>query len=105
MLVRDKVGEEVARAIKEVDDSSCEVVKLNNDDFFEAIISKIKSEIDVLQGTKSLDSLAEIIELVDWIQVALGTTDLVDIIENRAEKLGLYWQKYYIKNKESEKND
>ena len=105
MLVRDKVGQEIARAIEEVDDSSCEVVRLNNDDFFEAIISKIKSEIDVLQGTKSIDSLAEIIELVDWIQVALGTTDMIDVIEHRAEKLGLYWQKYYIKNKEPEEND
>jgi len=99
MLVRDKVGEEMQKAIDEVADSDVEIKVLTNEEFFEAIILKIKSEIDVLEKTKSLQSLAEVVELVEWIQVALGTTNLQDIIEERAEKLGLYWKKYYIKEK------
>lgn len=99
MLIRDKVGEEIQKAIEKVADSEVEIRILTNEEFFEAIMSKIKSELDVLEKTKSLDSLAEIVELVEWIQVALGTTNLQDIIEERAEKLGLYWKKYYIKEK------
>ena len=99
MLVRDKVGEEIQRAIDEVADSDVEVQMLTNEDFFDAIILKIRSELDVLEQTKSLDSLAEIMELVDWVQVALGTTNIQDVIQNRADKLGLYWKKYYIKEK------
>jgi len=99
MLVRDKVGEEVQRAIDEVADSDVEVQMLTNEEFFDAIILKIRSELDVLEQTKSLDSLAEIMELVDWVQVALGTTNIQDVIQNRADKLGLYWKKYYIKEK------
>lgn len=99
MLVRDKVGEEIQRAIDEVADSDVEVQMLTNEDFFDAIILKIRSELDVLEQTKSLDSLAEIMELVDWVQIALGTTNIQDVIQDRADKLGLYWKKYYIKEK------
>jgi len=99
MLVRDKVGEEIQRAIDKVADSDVEVQMLTNEDFFDAIILKIRSELDVLEQTKSLDSLAEIMELVDWVQIALGTTNIQDVIQNRADKLGLYWKKYYIKEK------
>ena len=99
MLVRDKVGEEIKKAIEEVADSDVELRMLTNEEFFDAIILKIRSELDVLEQTKSLDSLAEIMELVDWVQVALGTTNIQDVIQNRADKLGLYWKKYYIKEK------
>jgi predicted house-cleaning noncanonical NTP pyrophosphatase (MazG superfamily) len=99
MLVRDKVGEEIKKAIEEVADSDVELQMLTNEEFFDAIILKIRSELDVLEQTKSLDSLAEIMELVDWVQVALGTTNIQDVIQNRADKLGLYWKKYYIKEK------
>ena len=99
MLVRDKVGEEIQRAIDEVADSDVEVQMLTNEDFFDAIILKIRSELDALEQTKSLDSLAEIMELVDWVQIALGTTNIQDVIQSRADKLGLYWKKYYIKEK------
>lgn len=105
MLVRDKVGEEIQSAIEKVGDSECEVVQLSNDEFFDAIISKIKSEIDLLEKSKSINNLAEIVELVDWIQVALGTRDLSAVIEHRAEKLGLYWKKYFIKSTEEEQDD
>ena len=105
MLVRDKVGEELIRAINKVKDSQVEVIKLlDNEDFFEAIISKIKSEIEILETTKSVDCLAEIVELIDWIQICFGTTKLDCVIDNRKEKLGLYWERYYIKeNKKEEK--
>jgi predicted house-cleaning noncanonical NTP pyrophosphatase (MazG superfamily) len=98
MLVRDKVGKELLKAIEEVKDSQVEVVSLHDDeDFLQAIFSKIKSEIDVLEVTKSIDALAEIVELIDWIQICFGTTQLEQVIERRKEKLGLYWQRFYIK--------
>lgn len=105
MLVRDKVGEELMRAIEKVKDSQVEVVKLlDNEQFLEAVISKIKSEIEILETNKSIDSLAEIVELIDWIQICFGTTKLNEVIEHRKDKLGLYWQRYYIKeNKEENK--
>ena len=103
MLVRDKVGEEIQRAIDNVKDSEVEVVQLHSgEEFFEAIVSKIRSQLDLLEKTKSLDDLAEIMELVDWIQVALGTTNINDVIQNREEKLGMYWKRYFIKDKKGE---
>lgn len=100
MLLRDKVGKELERAISEVKDSEVEVIRLESgDDFFEAIISKIRSELDLLETTKSLENLAEVMELVDWIQIALGSTNINDIIKNREDKLGLYWNKYFIKDR------
>lgn len=101
MLIRDNVGEEVLRAIEEVKDSDVEVVSLaTNDEFFEAIMLKIKSELALLETTKSIDNLAEIMELIDWIQIALGTTKINEVIEERKQKLGLYYKKFYIKEKE-----
>lgn len=98
MLIRDKVGEEIKKTISEVKSSQVQVVSLtDNEDFFRAIISKIKSEIEVLLETKSIDSLAEVVELVDWIQICFGSTGLDSVIEHRKEKLGLYWNRYYIK--------
>ena len=100
MLVRDKVGEKILEAIENVKDSEVEVVSLdNNEDFLKAIFSKLKGELEILELTKSIDTLAEIIELIDWIQICFGTTHLDKVIENRKDKLGLYWQRYYIKNK------
>lgn len=100
MLIRDKVAEELQNAITEVSDSDVEIVQLTNEEFFQAIITKIKSELQLLETTKSVDNLAEIMELVDWIQIALGTTNIQDVIQNRADRLGLYWKKYYIKEKD-----
>lgn len=100
MLIRDKVAEQIQEAISKVNDSDVEIVTLTNEEFFQAIITKIKSELDLLETTKSIDNLAEIMELVDWIQIALGTTNINDVIETRADRLGLYWKKYYIKEKD-----
>lgn len=103
MLIRDRVGKELLRAINEVKDSKVEVVRLIDDeDFLEAILLKIKSELEILESTKSVDALAEIIELVDWIQICFGTTSLGHLVEHRKEKLGLYWDRYYIKEKAEE---
>lgn len=101
MLIRDNVGDEVLKAIEEVKDSEVEVVSLTtNDEFFQAIMLKIKSELSLLETTKSIDNLAEVMELIDWIQISLGTTKINEVIEERKEKLGLYYKKYFIKEKE-----
>jgi len=103
MLIRDKVGEEVKKAISEVDDSDVEVISLEtNEEFFNAIMLKIKSELALLETTRSLDNLAEVMELIDWIQIALGTTKINELIEQRKEKLGLYYKKFYIKEKKED---
>lgn len=103
MLIRDKVAEELKVAFEKAKESEVEIVKLEtNEQFFQAIISKIKSELELLETTKSVENLAEIMELVDWIQISLGATNIYQIIENRSEKLGLYWNKYYIKDKDNQ---
>lgn len=100
MLIRDKVGQELSEALQEVKDKQFEIVKLEtNEEFFTAIILKIKSEIELLETTKSLDNLAELMELIDWIQVSLGCTKIDEVIEYRKERLGLYWERYFIKDK------
>lgn len=99
MLIRDKIGENIKNAIDKNEKVKFEVVSLENDeDFFESIVQKIKDEVELLHITKSVDCLAEIVELVDWLSISLGTTHLEDVIEHRKEKLGLYWKRYYIKD-------
>lgn len=101
MLIRDKVAKELMEAFDKVKDKEVEIVSLSSDDdFFEAIITKIRSEIDLLEITKSIDNLAEIMELVDWIQVCLGTSRINDVIKEREQKLGVYWGRYYIKEQD-----
>ena len=99
MLVRDKIGEKIQKALEKNEGAKFEIVKLETDeDFFEAVVNKLHDEIELLHITKSVDSLAEIVELIDWLKISLGTTRLDQIVEHRKEKLGLYWEKYYIKD-------
>ena len=99
MLIRDKIGENIKNSILQNEKVKFEIVSLDDDgDFFEAIVQKIKDEIELLHITKSVDCLAEIVELVDWLSISLGTTHLEDVIEHRKEKLGLYWERHYIKD-------
>ena len=99
MLIRDKIGDNLLKATKDMENEKFEIIELATDEeFFDAIMSKLKDEIEMLHITKSIEGLAEIVELVDWIQISLGTKHLDKIIENRKEKLGLYWKKYYIKD-------
>lgn len=101
MLIRDKVGQQLKDSINKVKDREVEIIKLQtNEEFFKAIISKIRSEIDLLEITKSVQNMAELVELIDWLQIALGNTSLSDVIEERQEKLGLYWEKYFLKDLE-----
>lgn len=101
MLIRDKVGQQLKDSINKVKDKEVEIIKLQtNEEFFKAIISKIRSEIDLLEITKSVQNMAELVELIDWLQIALGNTSLSDVIEERQEKLGLYWEKYFLKDLE-----
>lgn len=103
MLVRDKVGKKLLEAMSEVKEKQVEIVSLqDNEDFLKAILSKIKSELDVLETTRSVDSLAEVMELIDWIQVCFGSSRINEVIEHRKDKLGLYWERFYIKETEEE---
>lgn len=101
MLIRDNVAKELMNAFAKVKEKEVDIVSLSSDeDFFQAIISKIRSEIDLLEMTKSIQNLAELVELIDWLQVSLGTSKLSDVIEERQEKLGLYWGRYFIKEQD-----
>lgn len=103
MLIRDKIGDNIKEASKDLKNDKFEIISLEADeDFFEAIIRKLQDELEIFHITKSIDGLAEIVELVDWLQISLGMTHLEQVIENRKEKLGLYWKKYYIKDFDKE---
>lgn len=100
MLVRDKVGEKLIETISKTKKSEIQIVKLDdNEEFLQALFSKIKNELEILELTRSPDSIAEICELFDWVQICLGSLRIDDIIEERKDKLGLYWERYYIKDK------
>lgn len=101
MLIRDKIGERLLKEIKERGSNELEIVSLDNDeDFFEAIIEKLSNELDLFYVSRDITNLVEVIELLDWIKVALGMTKLSDLVEDKKEDLGLYWNRYYIKEKE-----
>lgn len=99
MLVRDLVGEKIKKEIEKTKSSEVELQTIeSNNDFFNALISKISSELETLKITKDANNLAEIIELLDWVQITLGVTKINDLIELRKQKLGLYWKRYYLKD-------
>jgi len=103
MLVRDKIGEQLEEQFKEYDTSDVEIIRLQtNEELFNAILDKIKNELDLLSLSKSADNLAEIIELVDWLQICLGTTHIANVVEHRKEKMGLYYKKYYVRERGDE---
>jgi len=100
MLVRDKVGKQIKKIIETSKSAEVEVTSLDDDEeFLEAIFTKLENELQILKLTKSIHSLAEIVELIDWIQICFGTTSLDIIMEERKDKLGLYWERFYIKEK------
>jgi len=40
--------------------------------------------------------------LVDWLQICLGTTHIANVVEHRKEKMGLYYKKYYVRERGDE---
>lgn len=100
MLVRDKIGERLKKEIEERGSKDIEIVSLeSDDDFFEAIMDKLLSELDLLYLNKDISTLVEIIELIDWLKISLGTAKLNTLVEDKKDDLGLYWKRYYIKDK------
>ena len=103
MLVRDKIGESLEEQFAEYENSEVELIRLQtNEEMFNAILNKIKNEIELLSLTKSADNLAEIVELIDWLQICLGTTHIADLVEHRKEKMGLYYKRYFVREKSEE---
>ena len=101
MLIRDKIGDKIKKEIEERGSKDIEIVALEtNEEFFEAIMDKLSNELDLLYLSKNVNSLVEIIELIDWLKIALGTSKLDQLVEDKKEDLGLYWNRYYIKDKE-----
>lgn len=101
MLIRDKIGDKIKKEIEERGSKDIEIVTLEtNEEFFEAIMDKLSNELDLLYLSKNVNSLVEIIELIDWLKIALGTSKLDQLVEDKKEDLGLYWKRYYIKDKE-----
>lgn len=100
MLVRDKIGERIKKEIEERGSKDIEVVNLESDEeFFQAIMEKLTHEIDLLYLSKDLSTLVEIIELIDWLKIALGASKLSQLVEDKKDDLGLYWNRYFIKDK------
>lgn len=101
MLIRDKIGDKIKKEIEERGSKDIEIITLEtNEEFFEAIMDKLSNELDLLYLSKNVNSLVEIIELIDWLKIALGTSKLNQLVEDKKEDLGLYWNRYYIKDKE-----
>lgn len=101
MLIRDKIGEQLEKQLGEYTISEVELVRLSsNEELFNALIQKINNELQLLLLTKSIDNLAEIIELIDWLQICLGTSHINNIVEHRKEKMGLYYKRYFLREKE-----
>lgn len=101
MLIRDKIGDKIKKEIEERGSKDIEIITLEtNEEFFEAIMDKLSNELDLLYLSKNVNSLVEIIELIDWLKIALGTSKLNELVEDKKEDLGLYWKRYYIKDKE-----
>lgn len=101
MLIRDKVGERIKEELEQRGSTELEIVTLDSDEeFFDALMQKIEHEIELLHITKNISNLVEVIELLDWVKIVLGSTKLTDMVEDKKEDLGLYWKRYFIKDKE-----
>ena len=93
-LIRDKIPEIIEAAGKQ-----CRVEVMNEEEFIDALDQKLDEELAEYQADKSLEELADLLEVVYAVVVARGYSveELESVRKEKAEKRGGFEKRLRLK--------
>lgn len=93
-LVRDKIPEIIISSGK-----NCVVEILSDEDYIQALDVKLNEELAEYQQSKSLEELADLLEVMGTVVEARGYSweDLIRIREEKCAERGAFQQKIFLK--------
>jgi len=96
-LVRDKIPE-----IIKADGGIARTRVLNNEDYLEELINKLRLECDELEANRDVDDLADIQELVMAIAESLNIAPgkLAEVMAKKAVSRGAFKKRIYLESVE-----
>lgn len=96
-LVRDKIPE-----IIEADGKICKTRILSEEEYIPALEAKLNEEVAEYQADKSLEEMADVLEVLHAICVARGYSldDLEEVRVKKAEERGGFWERIFLESVE-----
>ena len=93
-LIRDRIPEIIEAAGKQ-----CIVEVMNEDEYLEALDCKLEEELEEYQADKSLEELADLLEVMYAVVRARGytTEELESVRKEKAEKRGGFEKRLRLK--------
>lgn len=92
-LVRDKIPEIIV-----ADGKACKTRILSDDEYIEALETKLNEEVAEYQSDKSLEEMADVLEVLQAICVARGYSleELEAVRRKKSEDRGAFAEKIYL---------
>lgn len=92
-LVRDKIPE-----IIKADGKTCKTRTLSNEEYVEALETKLNEEIAEYQADKSLEEMADVLEVLQAICLARGYSleELEEVRANKSLERGGFSEKIFL---------
>lgn len=96
-LVRDKIPE-----IIEADGKTCKTRILSEEEYIAALEEKLNEEVAEYQADKTLEEMADVLEVLHAICVARGYSleDLEKVRVKKAEERGGFWERIFLESVE-----
>ncbi len=93
-LIRDKIPEIITSSGKQ-----CLVETMNETEYIEALDAKLNEELEEYQADKSLEELADLLEVIYAVSVARGYSidELERVRKQKAEKRGGFEKRLRLK--------
>ena len=92
-LVRDRIPEIIARSGKR-----CYIERLSDEAYIEKLDEKLNEELEEYQQSKSLEELADLLEVIRAVAVARGSSfeEVETIRQRKAEERGGFSEKFLL---------
>lgn len=96
-LVRDKIPEMI-----EADGKTCKTRILSEEEYIAALEEKLNEEVAEYQADKTLEEMADVLEVLHAICVARGYSleDLEKVRVKKAEERGGFWERIFLESVE-----
>lgn len=96
-LVRDKIPEMI-----EADGKMCRTHILSEEEYIAALEEKLNEEVAEYQADKTLEEMADVLEVLHAICVARGymLEELKEVRVKKAEERGGFWERIFLESVE-----
>lgn len=96
-LVRDKIPEMI-----EADGKMCKTHILSEEEYIAALEEKLNEEVAEYQADKTLEEMADVLEVLHAICVARGymLEELEEVRVKKAEERGGFWERIFLESVE-----